>query len=201
MEGCIRPSVTRQLDRELVKKAMEEPKPSVQVEATLPGLTLEDDSPELRKAVAKAYAKTMGVDGDNAIVTPKTGGRRMRQLDAGDLSYDVLIAMADKEAAKEVASKAADVKPADLKSNLQKQMAADPKLAAKKDKVKEIPAPKVTAIEEPEDVKKLLQKKETIFEKEEEDAVRGACAVSPPCHQPPMPLLVVVGWSLKSEDT
>ena len=40
--------------------------------------------------------------------------------------------------------KAADVKPADLKSNLQKQMAADPKLAAKKDQVKEIPAPKVT---------------------------------------------------------
>ena len=166
-----------------MEAAKANPKPSVQVEATLPGLTPDDDLAELRKAVGKAFAKTMGVNGDGAVVTPKTSGQRRRQLAAGDLSYDVLIAVENEQAATNAAG--ADVKAEALTANLQEQMAADPKLAGKKDKVKDIPVPTPVA-KTKEEVSALLVTKQTALKKDEEEAVclSHACRR---CLQPALP--------------
>ena len=137
-------------------------KPAVTFKTEMAGLTAADDTIELRNAVGKTFAASLaGVAEADVLVTPAPGRRRMRQLAADDLKYDVLIASKDDAAAKALATKVSAIKPAALTKALKDEMEKVPALKALKTKVKEIPAPAGAAAKSVAQVKDLLAEKET----------------------------------------
>ena len=128
-----------------VDAAAADPKPSVSVAATVPGLTKDDHSVAMAAAVGAAFAESVdGAVAENIIVTLAAVEGQRRRLSA-DLSYNVLIAATDTAAATTLAAATNGVAVGALKTALETEMAKDPVLAAKKDMIGEMLAPQAAA--------------------------------------------------------